>query len=129
MAEDIQPEARSAIQIGFKSKRFFLPLPNADKPLEGDGAGSQSYRDSGIIEPVRDEAESRLEKSYSQPTRLEESAAVGACRFHPTQCQGTFFAVIAGKVEKPHRQQDSRTERVDEHQASHRTSNCEYYDL
>ena len=115
MAEDIQPEARSAIQIGFESKRFFLPLPNADKPLEGDRAGSQSHRDSGIIEPVRDEAKAGLKKSHAQPARVEDSTPVGARRFYPAQGQGPFSVVIAGKVEKPHRQQDSRTERVDEH--------------
>ena len=120
MTKHVQVEAGGAVQVSLKSKSFLLFVPDADKPIEGDRAGSQADSHPGVIEPVSGEAETGLEKSQAQPTGVQHLALAGTGGLDPVQGHGTFPAVITGKIEKPHREQGNRTERVDEHQTSHR---------
>src|ERR1700730_12436077 len=128
MPENVQPKAGSAVQIGLKGQSLLLPVPRADEPFEGNRPRFQADGYSRIVEPVRREAEAGLQKSHTQPPRIQDFSLVATRRFHPAQRIRSPAPVIAGEVEKPCHQEKNRTERVDEHQASHKASNCEYYD-
>src|SRR5690349_7987628 len=106
MTEHIQMEAGCVVQVSFKRKRFFLLVPDADKPSEGDRPRAQADGYPGIVEPVSSEAEVGLEQSLTQPARVEHLTFVGAGSFHPVQCCGTLATVVARKIEKPRRQQN-----------------------
>ena len=129
MTEHVKLEAGGATEVRFKGKSFFLFVPGADEPFEGDRTRSQADSHLGVIEPVRREAEAGLEKSNAQPMRIKDAAFAGTGGFNPAQGRRSLAAIVAGKVKKPRPQQNRCTDRVDEHQASHRTSICEYYDL
>ena len=125
MTEHIKMEGGSAVQVSFKSKSFFLLVPDADKPLEGDGPGPQADGHPGIVEPVRGKAEAGVKLGHAQPTGVQHMAFAGTRGLHPAQGGGTLAAVIARKIEKPHPQQDDRTKRVNEHHASHKGLNAD----
>jgi hypothetical protein len=77
---------------------------------------------------VSGKAKPGLQKRHTPPARIHDSNRVGAGGFDPAQSFGASMPVVTGKVKKPRPQQDDRTERVNKHQASHKASNCEYYD-
>jgi hypothetical protein len=43
-------ETRGTIQVRLKSKSFLLLVPEADKPLERDGAGLQTDGHAGVVD-------------------------------------------------------------------------------
>ena len=79
MAEHIQMKAGSAVQVSFKSESFFLLVPDADEPLQGDGTRPQANGDAGIVKPVCGETEAGLKLGYSICPLLEQATS--------TQCR------------------------------------------
>lgn len=108
MTEDIEMEAGRVVQVSLKSKRLFLPVPDAEKPLERDGARPQPDGHPGVIEPVGGKTETRLKKSLAQPTSVQHLAFTGTGSFNQVQRRSTLAAVVARKIEKPYRQQSNR---------------------
>lgn len=121
MTENIELEAGSTTQIGFKGKSFFLFVPRTNEPLEGNRARPQADGHLGIVEPVRGETEVCLKEGNAEPVRVENAPFAGTGGFNPAKRHRTPAAVVPGKVKKPPPQKNRGTDRVDEHQASHRT--------
>src|SRR5579863_905229 len=122
MPHDFHVKGWRTAQIGFEGESFFLLVPAAQQPLDGERARAEFHGDAGVFEAVRGKLQTGVHAGAVQPVRFEHASLAGAGRLHPAQGLRAPATVVGGKKEIPQPQSRNRRDHVNNKKAPHNAS-------
>ena len=114
MTHDFEMEAGRAAKVGFEGQSFFLLVPAAQKPVDGQRPRPELHGDVRVFEAAGREVQAGMKAGTVQPVRIKDASFAGASGLDPAQRFGSFAAVIGGKEEIPSPRDRNRADDVND---------------